>query len=446
MKNKFRYCLTLLIICFFHVDLLASHNLKKDTFISDAEIESIMEGWLEELFSAASLTNKPEVYLMVSNTINASSLEGSKFIVLTGLLQKAENVGQIIGVLAHETGHSAKAHHRQWEGKFNQSAIPLFIGTLLGGAAAIASGDGQALLAGMAMGQHIFDRSMCKYSQAHESEADAVAFNLLKKLHWPAEGLTELFKMIEKVSLANSINPYTSTHPVTTERINKLKQTIKDNQYQGHYPTGAIEQFARIQAKLDGFLLTPNEVKRKYDKIDSDKAKYALAIAEYRLGHPDKAIKIIQDNLLVQSPKDPFYLELMGQICFEAGRVEESIEYYEQACANRKYYHILIAYARALCESKNKANLAKAEEMLILANRRGERDDPSVWRLRATINEKLGKTQHRDWCMAEAFMIEDNKSQSKKYAERASKGNNQEVARKARDLLQYDKTATKASA
>ena len=51
--------------------------------------------------------------------------------------------------------------------------------------------------------------------------------------------------------------------------------------------------------------------------------RYARAIAYYRIPDLPKALALV-DGLIAELPKDPYFLELKGQILFENGRVDEA--------------------------------------------------------------------------------------------------------------------------
>jgi len=86
----------------------------------------------------------------------------------------------------------------------------------------------------------------------------------------------------------------------------------------------------RMLAKLNGYL-KPNQVTKLYPKSDqSVPARYARAIALYRVSRMDEAIAIM-DGLIAEAPQDPFFLEQKAQILYENGRVAEALPLYRQA-------------------------------------------------------------------------------------------------------------------
>src|SRR3546814_10773629 len=63
------------------------------------------------LFKAAGLDiASVDIYLVKDQRLNAFVAGGQKLSIHTGLLQRANGPGQVIGVLAHELGHIAGGH------------------------------------------------------------------------------------------------------------------------------------------------------------------------------------------------------------------------------------------------------------------------------------------------------------------------------------------------
>lgn len=79
--------------------------------IRDAEIENTIRSYSTPLFAAAGLdANAVDVYLVNDKRLNAFVAGGMNLFINTGLLQASETPGEVIGVIAHETGHIAGGH------------------------------------------------------------------------------------------------------------------------------------------------------------------------------------------------------------------------------------------------------------------------------------------------------------------------------------------------
>src|SRR5262249_7733924 len=89
----------------------ASAQQRGPALIRDAEIEDTLRVYTDPLLVAAGL--RPEdvhLYLVEDDEINAFVAGGQNIFMHTGLILQAETPNEVIGVLAHETGHIAGAH------------------------------------------------------------------------------------------------------------------------------------------------------------------------------------------------------------------------------------------------------------------------------------------------------------------------------------------------
>ena len=81
-------------------------HAQKLSFIRDAEIENTIRSYSTPLFEAAGLDpSSIDIYLVNDKSLNAFVAGGQNMFLNTGLLLRAGNVGQAIGVIAHETAH-----------------------------------------------------------------------------------------------------------------------------------------------------------------------------------------------------------------------------------------------------------------------------------------------------------------------------------------------------
>ena len=79
--------------------------------IRDVEIENIIRTYATPVFEAAGLNAQSiKTYLVNDDQLNAFVAGGQNLFINTGLLIRAETPGQVIGVIAHETGHIAGGH------------------------------------------------------------------------------------------------------------------------------------------------------------------------------------------------------------------------------------------------------------------------------------------------------------------------------------------------
>ena len=78
--------------------------------IRDTEIEEIIHEEADPVFIAAGLNPRELHFILVQGEFNAATTGGRQFIIGTKLIQETSNPNELIGVLAHESGHAAGGH------------------------------------------------------------------------------------------------------------------------------------------------------------------------------------------------------------------------------------------------------------------------------------------------------------------------------------------------
>ena len=154
-------------------------------FVRDAEIEGMIRTLATPLWQAAGLDPGSVTITLVNDPrLNAFVSGGQKLFINTGLLLRTAHPGQVLGVLAHETGHISGGHLARLPEAYRNAMITSLIAMALGVGAAIAGGGGAAgaaILGGSAMGQSSF----FAFTRSQDSAADQAGINLLEATtHW----------------------------------------------------------------------------------------------------------------------------------------------------------------------------------------------------------------------------------------------------------------------
>src|SRR5215469_17265774 len=97
------------------VVLVASLSISQfaaaENFIRDTEIEADIRTIVTPIWKVAGLEPSAlHVYLVEDKQINSFVAGGQNEFINSGLIMRAETPNQLIGVLAHETGHIAGGH------------------------------------------------------------------------------------------------------------------------------------------------------------------------------------------------------------------------------------------------------------------------------------------------------------------------------------------------
>jgi predicted Zn-dependent protease len=392
--------------------------------VRDAETESLLRTFAHPLFRVAGVDPAlVRIMLIQARPINAFVTTGNRLFVNTGLIQQADGVGELIGVLAHEAGHIAGGHVTRLPEEMRNAMIRSIAGMLVGGAAAAAGGrqvGGNAAGAAMLGGQALAMAELYAFTRAQEQSADQAGMTYLERLGWPAQGLLRLLGRMQEQELlvVGRQDPYFRTHPLSRDRMEFVTEVVARRAGGGLPPTFE-PAFRMVRAKLDGFVDAPMTTWRRYPESDvSAPARYARAIAQYRSGRADLALEILAP-LVKDQPGNPWLRELQGQILFEAGRPREAIAPLREAVRLAPSEALIrTALGRALMETAEPGLLRQAIAEFEWSLRI-ERDSGFTWRQLGTAHGRLGEMPQADVALAEEAMQEGNYPRARFLARRA---------------------------
>jgi predicted Zn-dependent protease len=365
-----------------------------------------------------------KVVLIGDPTINAFVSQGQTVYLQSGLIDAADNVNQVQGVVAHELGHVVAGDAIR-SGQGEKKALGVTILSLLVGVAAIAAGAADAGMGAIMAGQRAAIGELMAFTRVQESTADATATRLLSKSGTSGKGLLEFFAKLQNQEYRLAIyskDSFDRDHPINSERIQALQQTLKNDPAWDKPTDPALEaRFERVKAKLLGFV-NPKQAVLKYPESDqSIPAHYARAYAYHLSGYPDKA-QSEADALLRADPDDPFFLELKGQILLEDGKVKESIAPLREATERSGNAPMIAAMlGHALVETNDPKNFVEAKQILKVAVNR-DNEDPFAWYQLGIIYDREGDQARAQLATAERNNLEGNPKLALASAQMALKG------------------------
>jgi len=399
-----------------------AHAQDSISFLRDAEIEHTLRVWMTPVWKAAGLDpDAVHVYVINDPTLNSFVAGGQNIFLNSGTILKAQSPNQLIGVMAHETGHIAGGHLARKTQIMKNAMIESVIGMVLGGAAS-ALGHGNAGGAGVLAGADVGQRAFLQNSITIEASADQAALRFLDRTRQSARGLLEFFEILEQEEFlsAQRRDPYLTDHPLTEERVNYVREHVAHSAYSNAKdPPEWVSQFNLIKAKLGAFLGAPSQVLAAYQPNDnSEPARYARAIAYYRIPDLKNAIPVI-DGLIKDFPNNPYYDELKGQMLFENGRVAEAVGPYQRAVQIAPSEALLnLELAQVQLETNDPKYLAAAKSELSNAIQR-ESDNPDAWRQLAIVYGRSGDIGMAALSISEQYMAQGDYRQAVGQAQRA---------------------------
>ncbi len=392
------------------------------SLIRDAEIENTIRYYAKPLFDAAGLdVTGVRIHLVLDDRLNAFVAGGQRIFIHTGLLRNAESANAVIGVIAHETGHISAGHLAKMHDNMRNASTTSIIGLVLGAAAAVASGKPEALIAGATLGQTVGTRTFLMYTRDMESSADQAALGFLEKTGQSARGLLEILDKLheQEVLAAGSQDPYLRTHPLSRERIATVRNHVANSRFSdAPVDSNMAIWHRRLRGKLNGYV-DPERSLREYSPDDRDiEARYARLQAYARLHQTDNALRIA-DELVKESPKDPFFHEIRGEVLWRAGRIRESLPPYRRAVELYPQSALIrLGLAQALLELEDSASAREALAQLKQALH-FEPWIPHAWRLQATAYGRVGDMGGVAYALAEEAMLQGRRKEADRHSARA---------------------------
>ncbi len=397
--------------------------------VRDAEIEQVLRDYTQPLLKAAGLSQQNiQVVIINDRGFNAFVADGRRIFVNAGALMESQTPNEIIGVLAHETGHIAGGHLARIREQLAAASTQAILAMILGIGAMVAgarsgstnmSEAGTALLAGP---QAAIQNSLFAYIRQQEDQADRAGVKFLTATGQSAKGMSDTFKRLADQTLYQTryMNPYTQSHPLPSERVAALEGMARQSPYWDKKDSPALQsRHDLMRAKLFGFMDRPEAVARRFPATDTSlPARYARAISAYRFGDPRGALGQI-DALIQTQPQNPYFHELKGQALLEAGKPAEAIAPLRQAVQHAQNPALIqIMLAQALIATQDRARTDEAISLLQAAVVR-EPETPDVYSQLAMAYAQKNDLAHADLAAAQAAFMRGDFKTAREIATRA---------------------------
>jgi predicted Zn-dependent protease len=304
------------------------------SLLSDTETERTLRSYEDPILKVAGLDQAAvKMYIVNDTSINAFVAEGQNIFVNAGLFIHLRTPNELIGVLAHETGHMAGGHLARGSDAMAKATIPMLLSMAVG-VAAIIAGAGQAGMAIMVGGQQIAQAQFNQFSRAQEATADQMGQKFLRETHQSGEGMVHIFERMADEQARASAHPdaYASDHPADRDRVVALQNVADASPYANVKDSPeAQHEFDMLKAKVIGFLLPVRDVLTLYPVSNQSKpARYARAMAYMR--QPDLKGALTEINSLIkEEPNNPYFYEVLGQTYVEMSQPEKGIAPYQKS-------------------------------------------------------------------------------------------------------------------
>jgi predicted Zn-dependent protease len=400
--------------------------------IRDTEIENVLKDYSRPIFKVAGLgANNISIRIVREQSFNAFVLDGRHVYINTGTLMQAKTPNEVIGVLAHETGHIVGGHLAALRSRIAHDATKSLLLTVLGigmmVAGATAGGDardiGTAGTGVMMGGNEMIMRSILSERRAQESSADQAGMRFLEATKQSGRGMLETFERFAQQEYISATyqDAFVRSHPVASDRLAQLRDRVEKSPYVNVKDPPQLQlRHDMIRAKLSGYLEPLQTVMNRYPVSDhSLPARYARAIAHNCSGKCTQAMGEV-DALLHEQPNNPYFWELKGNLYYWNGKYEQAIAPLRKSLAlvdnNESLIQAELAQTLLATESPTVLN-----EAVALLRRSILLDDSysTAHHQLAQAYYKQGKYPQADLAAAQAHFVEGNVKQAKIFAKRA---------------------------
>lgn len=391
---------------------------RKVSLVRDAEGEQLVADYVRPILKAAGLgAANIQIKLVNDRSFNAFVADSRHIFLNVGTVVDARTPNELIGVLAHETGHLAGGHLARLREAITRAQILTAI-AMLGGAAAAVAGSrsgmnnaGQAGAAAALGGAQVGMRSLLAYQRGEESTADRAAIGYLEATGQSGRGMLETFRRLADQQLFSAAfgDPYSMSHPLAADRLAQLEALVTSSAHYGKADDPALQaRHDLVRAKFLAFTGSQQAVQRAYPAgDDSLPAAYARAIVAWRYTGARASMAQL-DGLIARQPNNPWFWELKGQALLEGGMPAQAVEPLRKAVALApKQGLVRVLLGRALVGADDPRLLKEAVTELT----RGLGDDPDQavgYRQLAIAHARLGDIALADLATAQgAFAAGD---------------------------------------
>jgi len=401
--------------------------------IRDAEIEELLSDYSRPIFEAAGLASQHiEMRIVRSPVFNAFVADGQHVYVNVGTLTISDTPNQVIGVIAHETGHIVGGHiaalHRRIMRDQTKSLLmrALGIGLMVaGGLAGGKSGLGQAGRGVMLGGDTLLRRGLLADRRIQESQADQAGLRLLTRTKQSGLGMLQTFERFARQEYISDEHkdPFILSHPLSTQRLARLRYLVHTSPYYSKKDPPRLQlRHDLMRAKLWGYLEPARHVLNKYRHKKGLPAMYARAIALNCSGNCATHMREVE-TLIRAQPDNPYFWELKGTLLRRGGRARAAIAPLRKALqlSRNKPPLIKVELAQALVALHSKRHTHEAIRLLNSALR-SNGHDAAVYRVLGTAYYNNGQTARAELATARSRYHAGDIKGAKRFARRARKG------------------------
>lgn len=401
--------------------------------VRDTEIEQLLQDYSRPIFRAADLAAQNiSVRIVKHDSFNAFVVDGRHVYMNTGTLMTAKTPNEVIGVLAHETGHIKGGHMADLRSRIardqTKSMLLMLLGIGVMAAGAVSGGETGREMTGagtgvMMGGNEMVMRSFLSRRREQESAADQAGLLFLERSKQSGVGMLETFERFAQQEYVSDAyqDPFMRSHPVATDRLARLREKVAASAYANTKDPPALQlRHDMMRAKIAGYVERAQTVQNRYPPKDTSlPARYARAIARNCSGRCADNLTDV-DALIREKPDNPYFWELKGNLLQASGKHAEAIAPLRKALqlAGGNAPLIMTSLAQSLGAANNAAATDEAIDLLRKSILADDTYAPSHHQLASAFYKKERFPQ-ADLAAAQGHFAEGNIPQAKIFAKRA---------------------------
>src|ERR671934_243157 len=189
--------------------------------IQDAEINRYINVLGDSIAKLSDDRNLEWHFFVVdSKEVNAFAVPGGFIYVNRGLIERADKMDQLAGVLGHEIGHVTHRHTIQQMQKAQKANIGVALGCILPRVCGNPAAGTAINVAGGAL--------FAKFSRQDETEADESGVTYMVRAGIDPRGMPEMFQKLldERKTRPTGVDAWFATHPLEEDRIADTQRMI----------------------------------------------------------------------------------------------------------------------------------------------------------------------------------------------------------------------------
>ncbi len=427
MRPVIQLLFAALLLCALPARAAAQEN-NRVSIIRDAEIERLIRDYARPIIKAAGLGKGAIDIVLVNDPSFNAFVSGRRMFIHTGAILRAETPGEIIGVIAHETGHMAGGHQFRLRQRAETAEKLAVLSTILGMGVTVAGAatknDGLAGVGGglAAGGVEAARRSLLSYQRGEETTADRSAIEYLNRTQQSAAGMLRTFeRFADALALSGArVDPYRISHPLPQDRIAGLQTLAQESPYFDKKDPPELQlRHDMARAKIAVYTIGGNVIPRLFRKNPKGAgARYGMALTAFLYGSP-KAALAKTDALIKEFPGNPYLYELRADTLIKLNKAADAAGAYQKAMKldPEKSSLLQVGYGQALLLSGN----AEAAKKQLTAALSRDRDNMAGYQFLAQAYGQTGDVANAELATADMHFYGGDIKQARIFAARAQR-------------------------